>query len=149
MSGDGSKDKEIIVKNRIDSVPLDTVLDVARFGVGTNDKSGFFAAIELALKTLTFREREMLKLHAGLGDGYRYRKSEIARIFKVSAQTVTSTLSRAKRKLMHPIRYRLLEPFLLPKFSDNTRLILPDSSPTILLQSAVITTGNKCDEGQI
>jgi RNA polymerase primary sigma factor len=34
------------------------------------------------LKSLSYREREILKLIAGVGDGFRYTSEEVAHIFK-------------------------------------------------------------------
>ena len=38
------------------------------------------------LKTLTYREREILKLRYGIGDGYTYTLEEVGRIFKVTRE---------------------------------------------------------------
>src|SRR5258707_1168983 len=40
--------------------------------------------IEQVLKTLTYREREIIKLRYGIGDGYTYTLEEVGRIFKVT-----------------------------------------------------------------
>ena len=40
--------------------------------------------IDGVLKTLTYREREIIKLRYGLGDGYTYTLEEVGRIFKVT-----------------------------------------------------------------
>src|SRR6202012_4399666 len=40
--------------------------------------------IDSVLKTLTYREREIIKLRYGLGDGYTYTLEEVGRIFKVT-----------------------------------------------------------------
>ena len=42
--------------------------------------------IEQVLKTLTYREREIIKLRYGLGDGYTYTLEEVGRIFKVTRE---------------------------------------------------------------
>ncbi|MCS7014879.1 MAG: sigma-70 family RNA polymerase sigma factor, partial [Gemmatales bacterium] len=44
--------------------------------------------IEQVLKTLTYREREIIKLRYGLGDGYTYTLEEVGRIFKVTRERV-------------------------------------------------------------
>src|SRR6202012_2649277 len=44
--------------------------------------------IDQVLKTLTYREREIIKLRYGLGDGYTYTLEEVGRIFKVTRERV-------------------------------------------------------------
>ena len=68
--------------------------------------------IEQALKTLTYREREIIKLRYGLGDGYTYTLEEVGRIFKVTRERVRQIEAKAVRKLQHPVRSRQLEGFL-------------------------------------
>src|SRR5262249_38707708 len=64
------------------------------------------------LKTLTYREREIIKLRYGLGDGYTYTLEEVGRIFKVTRERVRQIEAKAVRKLQHPVRSRQLEGFL-------------------------------------
>ena len=68
--------------------------------------------LEAVLDTLTFREREIIKLCYGLGDGYTYTLEEVGRIFKVTRERVRQIEAKAVRKLQHPVRSRLLEGFL-------------------------------------
>jgi RNA polymerase primary sigma factor len=68
--------------------------------------------IEHVLKTLTYREREIIKLRYGLGDGYTYTLEEVGRIFKVTRERVRQIEAKAVRKLQHPVRSRQLEGFL-------------------------------------
>jgi len=68
--------------------------------------------IEGILKTLTYREREIIKLRYGLGDGYTYTLEEVGRIFKVTRERVRQIEAKAVRKLQHPVRSRQLEGFL-------------------------------------
>ncbi len=68
--------------------------------------------IESVLKTLTYREREIIKLRYGLGDGYSYTLEEVGRIFKVTRERVRQIEAKAVRKLQHPVRSRQLEGFL-------------------------------------
>jgi RNA polymerase primary sigma factor len=67
--------------------------------------------IEAVLKTLTYREREIIKLRYGLGDGYTYTLEEVGRIFKVTRERVRQIEAKAVRKLQHPVRSRVLEGF--------------------------------------
>ncbi len=68
--------------------------------------------LEDVLGTLTYREREIIKLRYGLGDGYTYTLEEVGKIFKVTRERVRQIEAKAVRKLQHPIRSRLLEGFL-------------------------------------
>jgi RNA polymerase primary sigma factor len=68
--------------------------------------------IDSVLKTLTYREREIIKLRYGLGDGYTYTLEEVGRIFKVTRERVRQIEAKAVRKLQHPVRSRQLEGFL-------------------------------------
>lgn len=68
--------------------------------------------IEGLLKTLTFREREIVRLRYGLGDGYTYTLEEVGRIFKVTRERVRQIEAKALRKLQHPVRSQQLEGFL-------------------------------------
>ncbi|MGD9724763.1 MAG: sigma-70 family RNA polymerase sigma factor [Pirellulales bacterium] len=68
--------------------------------------------IEGLLKTLTYREREIIRLRYGLGDGYTYTLEEVGRIFKVTRERVRQIEAKAVRKLQHPVRAKPLEGFL-------------------------------------
>lgn len=68
--------------------------------------------IDNVLKTLTYREREIIKLRYGLGDGYTYTLEEVGRIFKVTRERVRQIEAKAVRKLQHPVRSRQLKGFL-------------------------------------
>ena len=68
--------------------------------------------IEQVLKTLTYREREIIKLRYGIGDGYTYTLEEVGRIFKVTRERVRQVEAKAIRKLQHPVRSRKLQGFV-------------------------------------
>jgi len=68
--------------------------------------------IDTVLRTLTYREREIIKLRYGLGDGYTYTLEEVGRIFKVTRERVRQIEAKAVRKLQHPVRSRQLKGFL-------------------------------------
>jgi RNA polymerase primary sigma factor len=68
--------------------------------------------IEEVLQTLNYREREILKLRYGIGDGYTYTLEEVGRIFKVTRERVRQIEAKAVLKLQHPMRARKLEGFL-------------------------------------
>jgi RNA polymerase primary sigma factor len=68
--------------------------------------------IDTVLNTLTYREREIIKLRYGLGDGYTYTLEEVGRIFNVTRERVRQIEAKAVRKLQHPVRSRQLEGFI-------------------------------------
>ena len=68
--------------------------------------------IESLLKTLTYREREIIRLRYGLTDGYTYTLEEVGRIFRVTRERVRQIEAKAVKKLQHPVRSRQLETFL-------------------------------------
>ena len=68
--------------------------------------------LEEVLSTLTFREREIIKLRYGIGDGYTYTLEEVGRIFRVTRERVRQIEAKAVRKLRHPVRARQLASFL-------------------------------------
>jgi len=75
--------------------------------------------IESVLNTLTYREREIIKLRYGLGDGYTYTLEEVGRIFNVTRERVRQIEAKAVRKLQHPVRSRQLEGFI-DSLPDNS-----------------------------
>ncbi|MFG0329533.1 MAG: sigma-70 family RNA polymerase sigma factor [Phycisphaerales bacterium] len=77
--------------------------------------------IEQVLKTLTYREREIIKLRYGIGDGYTYTLEEVGRIFKVTRERVRQVEARAIRKLQHPVRSRKFVGFMPVDSADELR----------------------------
>ncbi|MFN5756154.1 MAG: sigma-70 family RNA polymerase sigma factor [Planctomycetia bacterium] len=68
--------------------------------------------IDSLLKTLTYREREIIRLRYGLTDGYTYTLEEVGRIFRVTRERVRQIEAKAVKKLQHPVRSKQLETFL-------------------------------------
>lgn len=68
--------------------------------------------LDEVLKTLAYREREIIKLRYGIGDGYTYTLEEVGRIFKVTRERVRQVEAKAIHKMQHPVRARKLEGFL-------------------------------------
>ena len=68
--------------------------------------------LDQVLQTLTFREREIIKLRYGMGDGYTYTLEEVGKVFKVTRERVRQIEAKAVRKLQHPVRARKLAGFL-------------------------------------
>ena len=89
----------------IEDKKVDNPINIASFDM-LKDK------IEDVLATLSYREREIVKLRYGLNDGYAYTLEEVGRKFKVTRERVRQIEAKALRKLQHPIRARHLEGFL-------------------------------------
>lgn len=68
--------------------------------------------IDSLLKTLTYREREIIRLRYGLTDGFSYTLEEVGRMFKVTRERVRQIESKAVAKLQNPVRAGMLEGFL-------------------------------------
>jgi RNA polymerase primary sigma factor len=68
--------------------------------------------IDHLLQTLGYREREIINLRFGLGDGYNYTLEEVASIFKVTRERIRQIEDRALRKLQEPSRSAELVGFL-------------------------------------
>ena len=77
------------------------------------------AKIDHVLKSLTYREREIIKLRYGLGDGYSYTLEETGRIFKVTRERIRQIESKALKKLQHETRTKHLVGFLAELLEDD------------------------------
>lgn len=65
---------------------------------------GYRAQLEAVLKTLTYREREILKLRFGIEGGCSYTLREVGRIFKCRHSSIWREQAKAVQKLRHPKR---------------------------------------------
>ncbi len=86
--------------------------DTSESPVDTAGNETLKQRIEQVLRTLTYREREIVKLRYGIGDGYTYTLEEVGRIFKVTRERVRQVEAKAIRKLQHPVRSRKLVGFV-------------------------------------
>lgn len=68
--------------------------------------------IDVLLKSLTFREREIIRLRYGLVDGYSYTLEEVGRIFKVTRERVRQIEAKAVSKMQNPVRSQHLAGYL-------------------------------------
>jgi RNA polymerase primary sigma factor len=75
------------------------------------------------LSSLTDREREVLKLRFGLGDGNARTLEEVGRQFCVTRERIRQIEAKALRKMRHPTRLRQLHGFLeMEKLEADQRL---------------------------
>ncbi|TWT80003.1 RNA polymerase sigma factor SigA [Planctomycetes bacterium CA13] len=77
-----------------------------------SNREALKAQIDMAMETLNYREREILRLRYGLADGYTYTLEEVGRIFHVTRERVRQIESKAVRKLQQPYRAKSLVSFL-------------------------------------
>ena len=81
------------------------------FGVSippTPDGDAIRLRVLQILNTLTYREREIIKLRYGIGDGDTYTLEEVGKIFKVTRERVRRVEAEAIKKLQHPLRMEKL-----------------------------------------
>lgn len=71
--------------------------------------------MEEVLSTLQYREREIIKLRCGIGDGHTYTLEQVGRKFKITRERVRSIEAKALRQLQHPVRSKRLLGFLEDK----------------------------------
>ena len=64
------------------------------------------------LCSLTERERKVLELRFGLGDGYPRTLEEVGKQFRVTRERIRQIEAKALRKMRHPTRIRQLHGFL-------------------------------------
>ena len=89
----------------IEDTSVDNPVNVASYEM-LKDK------IDNVLESLTFREREIIKLRYGIGDDYTYTLEEVGRKFNVTRERVRQIEAKALKKLQHPVRSRKLNGFL-------------------------------------
>lgn len=71
------------------------------------------------LSTLTEREKKVLRLRFGIGDGYPRTLEEVGSIFRVTRERIRQIEAKALRKLRHPTRSKKLKNFLSLGFSES------------------------------
>lgn len=79
--------------------------------------------MEDVLASLTEREKKVLQLRFGIGDGYSRTLEEVGSIFKVTRERVRQIEAKALRKLRHPTRSRRLRNFIDLGFSEERKLL--------------------------
>jgi len=68
--------------------------------------------IRKLLGTLDYREREIIKMRYGLGDGFAYTLEDVGQVFKVTRERVRQIEGKALQKLRNPTRSDQLRGFL-------------------------------------
>jgi RNA polymerase sigma factor (sigma-70 family) len=96
---------------------LDGYMDNYSAFVGAEDES-LVAALRKVLKTLTYREREILSLRYGLGNGYSFSAVEVAQIFKITKERVRLIEAKAVGKLRRSPRVGYLKSAMLHQRSE-------------------------------
>ncbi|MFC1699450.1 RNA polymerase sigma factor RpoD [Candidatus Omnitrophota bacterium] len=79
--------------------------------------------MEDVLTSLTEREKKVLQLRFGIGDGYPRTLEEVGSIFRVTRERVRQIEAKALRKLRHPTRSRRLRNFLDLSLSEERKII--------------------------
>jgi RNA polymerase primary sigma factor len=64
------------------------------------------------LSSLSERERKVLELRFGIGDGYPRTLEEVGKQFRVTRERIRQIEAKALRKMRHPTRIRQLHGFL-------------------------------------
>lgn len=93
-------------------------------------QEGLKERIKEVLATLTYREREIIKLRYGLGNGYTYTLAETGTVFKVGPERIRQIQAKALQKLRFPRHLNLLARLLL----KPPRAPLPDEEADPLSQ---------------
>ncbi len=110
------------------------------------DRALFWDSIEHLIKTLPYREREIVKLYYGFGDGYTYNSSEIGRIFKLTQARVDQLKQSASQKMNKLSIHTQLAALCKKYFEFPTSLKIQTDAPSIIIQN-VVEYGEKTDEG--
>ncbi|MCX6896699.1 MAG: RNA polymerase sigma factor RpoD [Verrucomicrobia bacterium] len=89
----------------IEDKAADNPLDMTSFSL-LKDK------LNDVLDSLTERERQVLELRFGIGDGYSRTLEEVGKQYKVTRERIRQIEAKALRKMRHPTRIRQLQGFL-------------------------------------
>ena len=82
--------------------------------------------IDVVLRSLTYREREIIRLRYGLGDGYSYTLEETGRIFKVTRERIRQIESKALKKLQQSNRAAHLRGFVEELLPNQASVVKED-----------------------
>lgn len=76
------------------------------------DRRKLFERLDMVINSLTYRQREVIKLRMGIGVDHSHTLVEVGDIFKVTPDKVRQIEASAIMKLRHPVRSRMLEDFV-------------------------------------
>jgi RNA polymerase primary sigma factor len=79
--------------------------------------------MESSLETLTEREKKVLILRFGIGDGCARTLEEVGAVFNVTRERIRQIEAKALRKLRHPTRSRKLKNFLDLTLAEESGLL--------------------------
>jgi RNA polymerase primary sigma factor len=82
--------------------PIRDLMPAKEAGLPENEYRELSVGINSALDKLTYREREVIKLRYGLGDGYSYTLEEVGQIFRVTRERIRQIETKAVKKLQAP-----------------------------------------------
>jgi len=114
----GTETKKVVEVSSFTALPAATQKEILALPAPAEEPSDSESDRELlrvrikdVLKTLSYREREILKLRYGISDGCSYTLEEVAQIFRVNRESVRQIEWKAISKLQQPSRSRQLEDF--------------------------------------
>ena len=98
-----------VVRNRDGGIIGEATIDFVRqfrvdygiIGISGIDDDGTLLDFDYREVRVAYREREIIKLRYGIGDGYTYTLEEVGKIFKVTRERVRQVEAKAIRKLQH------------------------------------------------
>jgi RNA polymerase primary sigma factor len=100
--GDG---EETSIGDFIEDKNTENPIDITSFAL-LKDK------LTAVLSSLNERERKVLELRFGIGDGYARTLEEVGKQFRVTRERIRQIEAKALRKMRHPTRIRQLHGFL-------------------------------------
>ncbi len=71
--------------------------------------------LEDVLKSIDWREEQVIRLRFGLDDGYERTLEEVGNMFKVTRERIRQIENKALEKLRHPSRSKILQDFVSKK----------------------------------
>jgi hypothetical protein len=75
-----------------------------------------------ALKSLSYREAEILKLISGFGDGYSYTSEEVGHIFKVTRERINQIVTKAMKKIERRLNSNPIHEDIASHFESGVNL---------------------------